>query len=172
MTFTDVRRLLVLFPFEISRHVLFNFSSDAFRKSYNQKSYVRWIGSDVRWLVFWKFYAIELIRSLLVWFFVRYLASWNIAYSMLVESIARTTKHAFKVLAYSLPTFKRKYLAIVLKLVKFIQTFVVFFFTLEALVGNSCNFPVPFCWWLLLQCFFLTKSLGNKRSNSTPKEVI
>lgn len=105
-----------------------------------------------------------------VWFVVRYMCSWNITYFMLVDVIYNCTKLVIKLVAFNLLNLQRKNLATALLLVKFIQTLVIFFYTLEVATWNSCNFPVSFCLWLVVQCFFLIISL-RKNCRSRKKEV-
>lgn len=108
---------------------------------------------------------------LLVWFVVRYMPYWHITYFMLVDTITHIIEHVSKLVAFNLLRMKRKNVAKLLVLVKSIQTFVTFFYTLDAISWNSCNFSTPFCWWLVVQCCFLIISLRNKCGGSKFKEV-
>lgn len=106
-----------------------------------------------------------------VWFVVRYMPYWDLTYFVIVDALAHIIKHFFKLVALNLPKIKPRNVGKILFFVKFLQTFVLLLYTLDALTWNNCNFSFAFCWWLVVQCFFLFVYMQSKCQSSNPKKV-
>lgn len=126
-----------------------------------------WCQVNYFWILFFRVFD----KLFSVWFVIRYMPYWHLTYFMQVDAIANITSHFFKLIAFNIISIKIKNVARFLIFVKFMQTFVLTLYTLDALAWNNCNFPFVFCWWLVVQCIFLMASLQSKCRFSISKEV-